>query len=149
MAENKTKPTDVDVGAFIDAVDHPERRDDARALAALMERVSGEPAAMWGPTMVGFGRYRYRYDSGRKGDAFRIGFSPRKAELVLYLLDGFTERDALLARLGKHRTGKSCLYVKRLADVDMGVLEQLVAASWRHMADKYPLQESEPSAAPM
>ncbi|PAX07590.1 DUF1801 domain-containing protein [Sphingomonas lenta] len=126
-----------DVESLLAGVTPPERQTDARAVAALMGRVSGEPAAPWG-SMIGFGRYRYRYESGREGEAFRIGFAPRKSELVLYLLDDFARRDEMLARLGKHRTGKSCLYVKRLADVDAGVLEQLVAASWRHMAEKYP-----------
>ena len=89
MAENKTKPTAASVDAFLDAVPDPQRREDARAVRALMERLSGEPATMWGPGIVGFGRYRYRYDSGREGEFVRIGFSPRAKELVLYLVDGF------------------------------------------------------------
>ena len=135
MAENKTKATAVDVDAFIAASAHP---DDARTLRTLMHELSGEPAAMWGPTMVGFGRYRYKYDSGREGEAFRIGFSLRKAELVLYLLTGEAEQAALLARLGKHRTGQSCLYIKRLADVDLAVLRELIGSSGAHMNAAYP-----------
>lgn len=134
-----------EVESLLAGVTPPERQADARAIAATMARVSGEEPARWG-SMVGFGRYHYRYDSGREGDAFRIGFAPRKTELVLYLMDGFAERDALLARLGKHRTGKSCLYLKRLSDVDAAVLERLVEASWSHMAEKYPLQASDRSA---
>lgn len=137
MAEAKTKATGVDVDTFLDAVDPPQRRDDGRVLRALMERVSGQPAAMWGPSIVGFGLYRYRYDSGRTGEMCRIGFSPRKAQLVLYLA-GLVGRDDLLARLGKHTTGKGCLYVRKLADVDMAVLEAIVAAAWAQMAAVYP-----------
>jgi hypothetical protein len=135
VAENKTKPTCVDVEQFLAASAHPA---DGATLTALMAEVSGEPATMWGPTMVGFGRYRYKYDSGREGEAFRVGFSPRKAELVLYVLTGEAEQTDLLGRLGKHRTGKSCLYVKRLADVDLGVLREIVAASVAHMDSAYP-----------
>jgi hypothetical protein len=138
MAENKTQATLVDAGSFIDAVADPARREDARTLAALMARVSGEPATMWGPSIVGFGAYDYRYDSGRTGTMARIGFSPRKAESVLYIVEGFDGYSELLARLGKHRTGKSCLYIKRLADVNAGVLEELVSASWAEMARRYP-----------
>ena len=138
MAENKTQATVVDAGSFIDAVADLARREDARTLAALMARVSGEPATMWGPSIVGFGAYDYRYDSGRTGTMARIGFSPRKAESVLYIVEGFDGYSELLARLGKHRTGKSCLYIKRLADVNAGVLEELVSASWAEMARRYP-----------
>jgi hypothetical protein len=138
MAENKTKPTPVSAEAFIDAVPDPVRREDARALAALMARLSGEAPAMWGASIVGFGAYHYRYHSGRESDAPRIGFSPRAKELVLYLLDGFPAHADLLARLGKHRTGRSCLYIKRLADVDGAVLEQLIAASLAEMDERYP-----------
>jgi Domain of unknown function (DU1801) len=125
MAENKTKPTGVSVDAFLDGVADPQRRADAHKVRALMERLSGEPAAMWGPSIVGFGSYHYKYDSGREGDMARIGFSPRAKELVLYGL-GVSRRPALMERLGKHKTGKGCLYIKRLAEVDEAVLEQLV-----------------------
>lgn len=138
MSEAKTKPTPVNPRDFIDAVEHPVRRADALVLLDLMERLSGEPAAMWGPSIIGFGSYHYRYDSGREGDMCRIGFSPRKAELVLYLVDGFEGHADLLARLGKHRTGVSCLYIKKLADVDMGVVEALITASLAYMDAKYP-----------
>lgn len=138
MAENKTQPTPASVDAFIAAAQPPERSADARVIRATMERLSGEPARMWGPSIVGFGRYHYRYDSGREGDMARIGFSPRKAELVLYLLDGFPGHAELMERLGKRRTGKSCLYIKRLSDIDMGVLEELIAASIAEMDRRYP-----------
>jgi len=136
--ENKTKPTDVSVDDFLDAVPDPGRREDARKARALMERLSGEPAAIWGPGMVGFGRYHYRYDSGREGELFRIGFSPRAKELVLYLVGGFPRHQHLMDRLGKYRTGKSCLYVKRLSDVDESVLEALIVESLAYMREKYP-----------
>lgn len=135
MAETKTKPTEASARAFIDAVAVPERREDARALCALMERLSGEPPTMWGPSMIGFGSHDYRYESGREGTIFRIGFSPRKTELVLYGLKNYDERADLVARLGKHRAGKGCIYVKRLADIDLGALEALIA---RALADKEP-----------
>jgi hypothetical protein len=107
-------------------------------LRALLERVSGEPAAMWGPAIVGCGAYRYRYESGREGTMARIGFSPRAKESVLYVMDGFSRYADLRARLGRHRTGKACLYVKRLADVDPAVLEELLSRSWQHSRDRWP-----------
>ena len=138
MAEIKTKASQVSVEAFLDAVDDPVRRADGKALCALMARITGEAPRMWGPTIIGFGSYHYRYDSGHEGVMCRIGFRPRKAELVLYVLGGSEREAALLAKLGKHRTGKSCLYVKKLSDVDQGVLEQLTAESLAAMDAKYP-----------
>jgi hypothetical protein len=136
MAEIKTKATEVSVDAFVAAVPDPVRRADAEALVALFERLSGESPKMWGPTIIGFGSYHYRYESGHGGELCRLGFSPRKAEQVLYVLGD--DQDALLAKLGKHRRGKSCLYVKKLADIDMGVLEALVRAHLAHMDQAYP-----------
>ena len=138
MAELKTKPTAVGVDDFLDAVPDPQRREDARKVRAMMERLSGEPATMWGPSIVGFGRYHYRYDSGHEGEWARIGFSPRARELVLYIMGGFPRHQALMDRLGKYRTGKSCLYVKRLSDVDESVLEALIAESLAYMRERYP-----------
>ena len=129
MAEIKTKPTDVSVDAFLDGVEHPVRRADGKAVRAMMERVTGEPAVMWGRSIVGFGSYHYRYDSGHEGDMCRIGFSPRSANLVLYV-GGFPEFDDLLARLGKHKRSKACLYVNKLADVDSAVLEEIARKSY-------------------
>ena len=137
MAASKTIETAADVDAFIDRVADPGQRHDARTLVAMLGRLSGHIPRMWGPTMIGFGTYHYRYDSGREGDAMRIGFSPRKTETVVYVL-GYPGQDAHLARLGKHRIGKSCLYIKRLSDIDMGVLEQICAASLADMDERYP-----------
>ena len=123
MAENKTKPTRLSVAAFISAVSDPVRRADAKALVKLLEKVSGEKPQMWGPSIVGFGSYHYKYESGREGDMPIVGFSPRKAAIVLY---GVAGAKALLPKLGKHTTGKGCLYIKKLADVDQDVLQAMV-----------------------
>ncbi len=133
MAENVTQPTDVDPRDFIAAVEHPTRRADAEVLFDLMGRVSGYPARMWGPSIVGFGRYHYRYDSGREGDFLACGFSPRNAHQVIYTMPGYLDLGDQLGRLGKHRIGKSCLYVNKLADVDLDVLEEIVAAGLEHL----------------
>jgi Domain of unknown function (DU1801) len=138
MAANKTIETDSDVSAFIATIADDGQRADAATLCEILARTSGHPPRMWGPSIIGFGRYHYRYDSGREGDMCRIGFSPRKGKTVLYFVDGFPEHAALLARLGKHKTGKSCLYVKRLADLDDAVLDELCQASWTEMARRYP-----------
>lgn len=129
MAENKTKPTGRSVEAFIERVPNSTRRDDARTVLALMRRVSRVAPRMWGPSIIGFGSVRYRYESGREGDMPRIAFSPRKASLVLYLLTG-PESESQLQRLGRHKRGVSCLYINRLADVDMGVLETMIRTDW-------------------
>jgi hypothetical protein len=125
MAEIKTKATQESVDGFIAAVEKPVRRADAEILRNLMERVTGEQAVMWGPTIIGFGRYHYRYASGHEGEMCRIGYSPRSANLVLYV-GGFPKYDDLLAKLGKHKRSKACLYLNKLADVDMDVLEEIV-----------------------
>jgi hypothetical protein len=138
MAEIKTKPTEVTADAFIDAVENPVRREDAKTVRAMMERITGQPAQMWGPSIVGFGSYHYKYDSGHEGTMCRLGFSPRKAELVLYVLTGAESQEPLLARLGKHKTGKSCLYIKKLADVDMDVLDELTRDALAYMDERYP-----------
>lgn len=138
MAANKTRETAEDVAAFIAKVADEKKREDARALIGLMERAVGEPAWMWGTSIVGFGRYRYKYESGREGEAALAGFSPRAKELVVYLPADAPEKDALLARLGKHKIGKSCLYLKSLADVDEAVLEELVRESAAEIQDRYP-----------
>ena len=136
--EAKTRQTDVSVDEFLGAVSDPGRREDANRVRAMMERISGYPAKMWGPSIVGFGRYHYRYESGHEGESARIGFSPRARELVLYLVGGFPRHQPLMDRLGKYKTGKSCLYVKRLSDVDETVLEQLIAEGLAYMREKYP-----------
>jgi Domain of unknown function (DU1801) len=139
MPENKTKATSDNVAAFLAAVEPEQKRRDAKTVCALMHRLTGDEPVMWGPSMIGFGRYRYKYDSGREGEMFRLGFSPRKAKLVLYIVDGFPEHAGLLAKLGKHKTGKSCLYLNTLADADPGVLEELMRRSIAVMAQRYPV----------
>ena len=127
---NKTVETEASVEVFRGRVDIPQRVADARVLIELMARVAGEPAKLWGPSIIGFGSVHYRYDSGREGDMPGIAFSPRKAELVLYVGASAPNIAALLPDLGKHKTGKGCLYVKKLADVDAGVLEAVVRTAW-------------------
>lgn len=134
MAELKTRPTDVSVDAFLNGVEHPVRRADGQAVRAMMERVTGEPAVMWGPTIVGFGSYHYRYATGHEGDACRVGFSPRSANLTLYV-GGFPEYDELLSQIGKHKRSKACLYINKLADIDQTVLEEIVRRSYAETGD--------------
>jgi hypothetical protein len=129
MAENKTKPTKLSVTSFIDGLTDPAKRADAKALVKLMQSAAGEEPKLWGPSIIGFGSYHYKYESGREGDMPVIAFSPRKAAIVLYGMTGFSEAAALLAKLGKHTTGKGCVYIKKLADVDQRVLETLVVKS--------------------
>lgn len=140
MAEIKTKATEISVDDFIEAVPVPQRREDAKKIRAMLERLTGAPAKMWGPSIIGFGQYHYKYESGHGGTMCRMGFSPRKAELVLYFLTeaGGDREQAQLARLGKHRTGKCCLYVRKLADVDEAVLEELAADTFAYMNEKFP-----------
>ncbi|MDQ0636140.1 hypothetical protein QFZ40_004049 [Arthrobacter pascens] len=133
MAENKTQATEASVGGFLDGVDHSVRHRDSLRLLELMSTITGEEPVMWGPSIVGFGRYHYRYETGREGDAAAVGFSPRKASLSLYRLLQSPEAGALLPRLGKHRTGAGCLYVNKLEDVDEAVLAELIRAGYRHM----------------
>jgi len=142
MAELKTRPTDARVDEFIAGVEGEARRADCRALMALMERVTGERPVMWGPSIVGFGRYHYRYESGREGDWMLAGFSPRKREITVYVMAGFKGAEQILARLGPHRASAgSCLYLKRLADVDLAALEELVRASVARLRRAYPASE--------
>jgi hypothetical protein len=138
MPENKTKPTRASVDAFLAGVADEGRRRDAETVRGMMERLSGEPAVMWGPTMVGFGRYRYKYASGHGGEYFRVGLSPRARELVVYIMGGFPRHRPLMDRLGKYRAAKSCLYIKRLADVDEPVLEDLIREALDFMRSAYP-----------
>lgn len=129
---NKTVPTEIDPADFVASVEHDVRRGDAEVLLELMERVSGCPPKMWGPSIVGYDEYHYVYESGREGDFLKVGFSPRKANMVLYLLPGYDEAGEMLDRLGKHKIGKSCLYINKLADVDLAVLEELIVAALAH-----------------
>lgn len=141
-AEPKTTASKASVADFLASVADPRRREEAAIVAAMHRRVTGLEPTMWGPSIIGYGSYRYKYDSGREGTMCRGGFSPRKAAMTIYLMGNYcnhqAEADELFARLGKHTTGKSCLYIKKLADVDLDVLEQLVALSWECMNEAYP-----------
>lgn len=144
MPENKTQPTDASVDDLIAAIADESRRADCRQVVDLMAELSGEPPKIWGKNIIGFGRYHYRYASGREGDAMRIGVSPRARELSLYIMPGFDAYAGLLAQLGRHRVGKSCLYVPRLAQIDVEVLKALISASLAAMAKTYPVSEGDP-----
>ncbi|WP_204115476.1 DUF1801 domain-containing protein [Shimia biformata] len=126
MSDNKTQPTAVDPADFVASVEPQRRRDDARVLLDLFDDVTGFDPVMWGPSIIGYGRYHYRYETGHEGDFLATGFSPRKANLVLYIMPGYQQYDEILARLGKYKLGKSCLYINKLADVDLDVLRELI-----------------------
>ncbi|MEM8771037.1 MAG: DUF1801 domain-containing protein [Pseudomonadota bacterium] len=132
-----TVPNKASVAAFIDAVEDPQRKKDAKTLLAMMKKVTGEKPVMWGPSIIGFGKYHYKYESGREGDMLLVGFSPRKANSVLYVLGSLEDDEPLLAKLGKYKRGRACLYVNKLDDVDAGVLEKLVAKSYKNTAVKW------------
>jgi len=133
MAELKTKKNDKEVSTFLNSLEDAKKRQDCEALLRLMQEETGEPPAMWGESIVGFGEYHYHYASGREGDWFLTGFSPRKQNLTVYIMAGFDAYEALMKRLGKYKTGKSCLYIKRLEDVDPKVLRELVRQSADHV----------------
>ncbi len=133
MSSNKTAPTDVDPRAFIEAVAHPGRREDALLLLELFGRVTGYEPQMWGPSIVGYGRYHYKYDSGREGDFLLTGFSPRKAAMTVYIMPGFKKYGPRLERLGKHKHSVSCLYLGSLKGRDLGALEEMIADSVERM----------------
>ncbi|MDX1438930.1 MAG: DUF1801 domain-containing protein [Rubricoccaceae bacterium] len=137
MSDLKTKPTDASVKKFLDGVENAQRKKDAYVILDLMREVTGKEPKLWGPSIVGFGSYHYVYDSGREGDWPITGFSPRKQNLTLYIMPGFDRYDDLMSKLGKHKTGKSCLYVNKLDDVDMDVLRELVEQSVKYMQEKY------------
>ncbi|MEE4293881.1 MAG: DUF1801 domain-containing protein [Xanthomonadales bacterium] len=137
MAKNKTVETQASVDAFIEAVDDESRRSDSRELVVLMQTITGHEAKMWGPSMVGFGAYHYRYASGREGDYFITGFSPRKTALSVYVMPGLERYEKQLARLGPHKTGKSCLYLKSLDTIDRDVLKEIISDSVRVMHEQY------------
>ncbi|MBI9049583.1 MAG: DUF1801 domain-containing protein [Anaerolineaceae bacterium] len=138
MTQNKTTATDNDVMAFLNAVESEKKREDSLIIKQLMQELSGEPAVMWGASIVGFGSYHYRYETGREGDMPIVGFSPRKQAITLYIMDGFDKHAELLGKLGKHKTGKSCLYIKKLEDIDMDILRELVCQSVAHMRKTNP-----------
>ena len=136
MAELKTKPTAESVSAFIEKISDQTRREDCQAVIEMMKAVTKEDPEMWGPSIVGFGRYRQKYADGREAEWMITGFSPRKGDLTLYIMGGFESFPDLMKRLGKHKTAKSCLYIKKLADVDLKVLKELVKKSVKQMADR-------------
>jgi hypothetical protein len=137
MADNKTRPTGSSVTSFMNAISDRQMRSDAKKVAAMMRRATGNRARMWGPSIVGYGSYHYRYESGREGDYMITGFSPRKQALTVYIMPGFSHFDKMMAKLGKYKTGKSCLYIKRLVDVDEAVLEELIRESVSYMRAHY------------
>ena len=141
-AKNKTQATDVDVQTFLEAVEHPVRRADALVLDEMFRRITGWAPKMWGPTIVGYGGYHYVYDSGREGDMCATGFSPRKSNLSLYIMPGYQDFGHLLAKLGKHKTGAACLYINKLADVDIVVLEEIVRAGLKDLDARWPVTPS-------
>ena len=138
MAEQKTKPTAISVQDFLDQVTDESVRDDCQALINIMKKITGEEPKMWGPSIVGFGHYHYKYDSGHEGDSCLTGFSPRKQNLTLYVMPGFAESTDLLEKLGKHKAAKGCLYIKRLADVDLEILKKLIKTTVDFLKKKYP-----------
>lgn len=137
MAENKTRPTELRVEQYIAAIEDESRRHDCEALLSLMQKVTRQSPRMWGSSIVGFGSYHYVYDSGREGDMCRTGFSCRKNDLVVYLTASGADQDVLLKKLGKHKMGKSCLYIKRLSDIDIKVLKQLIVDSLAEVKRRY------------
>lgn len=137
MTALKTRPTQASVRAFVDAIDDPDKRRDARKVAALMRKATGKPARMWGPSIVGYGKYRYTNTAGKDFEWMLTGYSPRKQALTVYIMSGFGKYADLLEGLGKFKTGKSCLYIKRLSDVDVAVLEKLIRASVADMRRRY------------
>lgn len=140
-AQNKTQPTKVSVKDFLSGIQDVQRMKDAEVLVRLMRKITGKTAVMWGPSIIGFGQYHYKYESGREGDIGAIGFSPRASNLTVYLVDGTSKYRALLRNLGPHKTGKVCLYIKHLKDIDMAVLEKIVTTSYKYVvSNKFDLQ---------
>ena len=137
MSQNKTRPTTTSVTSFLDSVKDEIQRRDSLTLISIMKEITGEGPVMWGPSIIGYGSYHYKYESGREGDMLLTGFSPRKQNLSLYIKAGFTKYEELLQKLGKHKTGKSCLYIKRLSEINTDVLIELIKASYDHYNHKY------------
>ena len=142
MAQTKTQTTPVDPADFIAAVEHKTRHADALVLDALFREITGWTPRMWGPTIIGYGEYHYKYDSGHEGDCLATGFSPRKANLVLYIMPGYQDYGEMLDRLGKHKLGKACLYINKLADVDLAVLREIIETGLTDLGKRYPVKPS-------
>ena len=137
MTELKTKPNDKSVTEFLNNVDNQRRREDSFKILKVMREITLEEPVMWGDSIVGFGSYHYKYKSGREADWLQIGFSPRKQALTVYIMDGFEKYDKLLKKLGKHKTGKSCLYINKLEDVKIPVLKELISESLKYVRENY------------
>ena len=136
-SENKTQPTAVGPADFIASIENPVRKADAEVLLDWFQKVTGFAPVMWGSSIIGYGRYHYVYDSGRSGDSMMTGFSPRKASLSIYIMPGYQDLGSFLQRLGKHKIGKSCLYINKLVDIDLAVLEEIVRHGIDHVQDKF------------
>ena len=136
-AQNKTQKTEVNPREFLQSIDHDKRREDSLRVLQMMEDLTNWEPRMWGGSIVGFGDYHYQYESGREGDFFKVGFSPRKTSLTIYIMPGFDRYAELMGQLGKYKTGKSCLYINKLEDVDEAVLKELIAESVKYMNEKY------------
>lgn len=137
MATLKTQPTENDVEEFLNAIDDKHKREDSFKILDIMKNITGEEPKMWGSSIIGFGQYHYQYESGREGDWFLTGFSPRKQNFSLYIMAGFDNYDDLMSRMGKYKTGKSCLYIKRLEQIDLDILKELIKESVDYMRAKY------------
>lgn len=137
MGDLKNTPTDENVNEFLNGIENDKKREDSITILNLMKKITGEDPKMWGPSMIGFGSYHYKYDSGREGDWFLTGFSPRKRNFSLYIMAGFEQYENLLQKLGKHQTGKTCLYVNQLDDIDINILEELIRKSVDYVKQKY------------
>lgn len=139
MAKAKLKTTvnNASVSAFLNAVEDDRKRKDSKKILKMMKEITGAKPKMWGTSIVGFGTYHYKYESGREGDMLKTGFSPRKSALTFYIMSGFERKDELLAKLGKYKTGKACLYIKKLDDIDEAVLREMIKESWNYMSQKY------------
>lgn len=133
----KTAVNAASVSAFLNAVENDQKRKDAKSVLKMMKEITGAKAKMWGPSIVGFGMYTYKLASGREGDMLKVGFSPRKNALTFYVMAGFPRLDELMSKLGKYKTGKSCLYIKKLEDIDESILKELIKESWEYMTAKY------------
>lgn len=137
MAENKTKPTSLKAEDFISQVENPQKRSDSLKVMEMMKEITGKEPVMWGSSLIGFDQYHYKYDSGREGDSLMVGFSPRKQALTIYIMPGFERFDDLMQKLGKYKTGKACLYIKKLEDIDLSILRELISESVKYMRKKY------------
>ncbi|MEO3945862.1 DUF1801 domain-containing protein [Gorillibacterium sp. CAU 1737] len=144
MAEQKTKETEASVIEFVEQVESPQKRADAYRLLDLFQETTGYPAKMWGPSIIGFGAYHYKYPSGHEGDAPLVGFSPRKAKISLYFATGDEEREALLSKLGKHTSGKACVYINKVSDIHLDVLKALIRQSVAFLQERYPASSKTP-----